>query len=233
MAELNDELRALLQEKGAATVGFGDLTGLPAAVREGLPRGVSVAVRYPAAVIRGIHELPTAEYFDWYSRLNAQLDDMVTAGAEWLAARGYTAVAQTRARVGAGEKEDSTRLPHKTVATRAGLGWIGRSALFVTKEYGSMIRLSSILTDAPLAVAVPVDMSLCGTCAVCVEACPAGAISGESWVAGMPREALFDHVKCRAEARARSVRGFGKDVTVCGKCIAVCPHTQKRLRNIL
>ena len=46
-----------------------------------------------------------------------------------------------------------TALPHKTIATRAGIGWIGKSALLVTAKYGSAIRLSSILTDTPIETA--------------------------------------------------------------------------------
>ena len=45
-----------------------------------------------------------------------------------------------------------TVMPHKTVAVHAGLGWIGKSALFVTEKYGSAVRLTSVLTDAPLSI---------------------------------------------------------------------------------
>ena len=50
-------------------------------------------------------------------------------------------------------------LPYKTIATKSGLGWIGRSALFVTPEYGSAVALGAILTDMPLEfgkVSIPV-----------------------------------------------------------------------------
>ena len=73
---------------------------------------------------------------------------------------GYAAIAMTRSHVGNGEADDNTVLPHKTVATRAGIGWIGKSALLVTEQYGSMIRISSILTDAPLETAVPVRSAM-------------------------------------------------------------------------
>jgi len=224
--ELTDFIKEELFRQGAVLVGIGDLTGLPADVREGLPVGICVAAKYPAEIIQGIAELPTQEYYDWYTKLNEQLDAMVTFGAETLRAKGFQAVAKTRAVSGNGELVDNTTLPHKTVATRAGLGWIGKSALFVNETYGSMIRISSILTDAPLETAVPVDRSKCGDCMICKEACPAGAVSGREWDVSLYRDEFFDVIKCRATAKERSRRGFGSDHSVCGKCIEVCPYTR-------
>lgn len=89
-------------------------------------------------------------------------------------------------------KDYRSVLPHKTVATRAGIGWIGKNCLLVTREYGSAIRLSSLLTDAPLHGNDPIDKSLCGTCHKCVDACPAAALTGKLWHAGTLREELFD-----------------------------------------
>ncbi len=74
-----------------------------------------------------------------------------------------------------------TELPHKTVATRAGLGWIGKCALLVTRQFGSAVRLTSFLTDAELECAVPVTQSACRGCTLCVDTCPAGAVSGRQW----------------------------------------------------
>jgi epoxyqueuosine reductase QueG len=44
---------------------------------------------------------------------------------------------------------------------------------------------------------------------------------------GLPREAIFDAAKCRDTARARAMQGFGEEITICGKCIEVCPYTKK------
>ena len=220
---INDELL----RSGANMVGFGNITEIAGNVCVELPIGVSVAVAYPKEVIRGIADLPTLEYREWYDKLNKRLDAMVTHGAEMLRARGYRAVAQTLEYVERNKIGYNTLLPHKTVATRAGIGWIGKSALLVTEEYGSAIRLSSILTDAPLHAAQPITESRCGDCMVCTNACPAGAVSGRLWEMGLYRDEFFDPVKCSKTARERSKRGFGGEITICGKCIEVCPHTRR------
>jgi len=227
MEDLTGFIKNALLEHGAVLVGVGDLTELPEDVRCGMPIGISVAVRYSDEVIKGIAELPTPEYFRWYTSLNKKLDALVTFGAETLRAHGYAAIAQTRAQVGNGEEDLNTALPHKTVATRAGIGWIGKSALLVTEQYGSMIRLSTILTDAPLEPDTPINQSRCGDCMVCTDACPGKAISGKAWELGLYRDELFDPVKCRDAARERSQQGFGGGATVCGKCIEACPYTQR------
>lgn len=226
-SNLTLHIKTELLRLGADIVGFGNLDELPEDVREGLPVGISVAAAYPKEVIRGISDLPTQEYREWYDRLNEKLDAIVIQGASFLQEMGYKAVAQSREYVGNGEAVNNTTLPHKTVATRAGLGWIGKCALLVTDKYGSAIRLSSILTDAPISTTLPVNKSRCGNCMICTGACPANAVSGKAWEVGLYRDEFFDPVKCRATARERAKKGFGGDITICGKCIEVCPYTQQ------
>lgn len=228
---LSAGLRASLLGFGADLVGFGGLGELPAKVREGLPVGVVVAVKIPPDIVRGISELPTMEYCQFYRRANALLDQIVARGAEYLIGLGFQAVAQTREKVGFGEKEDRTLLPHKTVATRAGLGWIGKCALLVTEEHGSAVRLSSILTDAPLTLGAPVNVSRCAGCSVCRDACPAKAVSGKSWSPELRREDFFDATLCRRTAEERSFLGFGGGDTICGKCVEVCPRTRRAMKG--
>ena len=228
MDKLTENFTNTLLSFGADLCGFGDLSELSPESRGHLPMGVCVAVFVPAGIIKGIAELPTYDYFDFYTRANELLDSIVIRGAEYLSAAGYTAIAQTRARAGSGEASLETLLPHKTVATRAGIGWIGKCALLVTEERGAMLRLSSILTDAPLETAdTPNDKSRCGSCSACRDACPGGAVSGTLWEKAMPREAFFDAEKCRDTARERSKRGFGGNATICGKCIEVCPYARR------
>lgn len=227
MSNLTKVVTDELVRRGADLVGAGDLTMLTEDVRCGLPTGISIAVKYPREVIRGIAELPTLEYQNWYNTLNERLNSLVIFGEELLKSMGYSAVAQTRKYIGNTEG----KLPHKTVATRAGLGWIGKCALLITEQYGSMVRLSSVLTNAPLTHSRPVNQSKCGGCRVCTDACPGGAVTGKEWNVEMNREDFYHAVLCRDTALERSKLGFGKAATLCGKCIVVCPYTQRYLRN--
>lgn len=229
--DLTAELKETLLRGGADLAGAGDLTQLPAEQRGGLPFGISIAVKYPKEIIRGISHLPTPEYKQWYDTLNQRLDKLAALGAEFLERQGYRAVAKSRAQVGGYGGDCLTLLPHKTVATRAGLGWVGKCALLVTEQYGSMVRLTSILTDAPLTAAEPVNQSRCGNCTACRDACPAGAIHGAAWEPGTARSALFDYRRCQEAARARSMEGFGQRADLCGKCIEACPYTRRYLNQ--
>lgn len=231
MHSTSDDVKQLLTSKGADLVGFADLSALPQEQRSGMPFGISVALKYPPQIIRGIRELPTPAYLEWYNKLNEQLDELARAGAEMLQQLGYAAIAQTRTQVELGATALSSVLPHKTIATCAGLGWIGKSALLVTPQFGSMIRLSSILTDAPLEPAQPIRTSRCGNCMICVQACPGAAILGCNWQPELKRESFFDAAQCRETALQRSLVGLGEEKTICGKCIEICPYTQRYLRK--
>lgn len=231
MSDLTQYIKDELLSHGADLVRIGALSELPSHIRCDLPIGICVAVKYPKEVIRGISDLPTREYYDQYNRLNEKLDMLVTLGADALKAFGYQAVPQTRAYVEQFETDYDSLLPHKTVATRSGLGWIGKSALLVTEAFGSMIRISSILTDAPLEAAKPINKSKCGDCIVCTESCPAGAISGKLWEVSISRDEFFNAVACRKTARERAKRGFDIEITQCGKCIEVCPYTRRYLNG--
>lgn len=227
MHSLDETLKELLVDSGAALVGFADLTPM---AQEGMDRGVSVAVNVPAEVIRSIEDGPTRDYFDAYHSINARLDRIVTAGADYLRSQGYRAFAQTTDAVV--ESEDyRTKLPHKTVATRAGLGWIGKCALLVTERYGSAVRLSSLVTDAPLSCGIPVTQSRCAACTACTDACPGKAVSGDLWTPQKDRDEFFHPLDCRRAARKLAAEKIHEEITLCGKCIFVCPYTQRYLRS--
>ena len=90
-----------------------------------------------------------------------------------------------------------TPLPFKTLATRSGLGWIGKSATLVTKEYGNAIRLNGVLTDMPIQSGVPINSSLCGDCEECIKSCPGKAVKGKLWDLHTDRDELLDASECK------------------------------------
>jgi epoxyqueuosine reductase len=231
MAALNDELITLLKSQGASLVGFADLQEIDADTRDSLPFGVSIAVALNPQIIAGIRDGPNRPYYEEYERANHLLDRLGLQAAEYLGQKGYKAVSSNATNAGINRQTLSTRLPHKTTATRAGLGWIGKSALLVTEEYGSAVRLTTVLTDALIAVGQPVNKSQCGECTACVEICPAGALSGNDWQAGIPRESLYNAFACRETAGEFEKTREGVHDSICGICIAACPWTQKYLEK--
>jgi epoxyqueuosine reductase QueG len=214
---------------GAALVGFADLRALPEEVRHGLPYGISFAVAVDAEIVADVIDGPTVEYAGEYERTNDMLDQMGEAVAEMLRAEGHQAVAvPATSSVGLDLRTLSSVLPHKTVATRAGLGWIGKCALLITEEYGSAIRLATVLTDAEVCAAEPVDESRCGDCTACLDVCPTDAPTGELWEAGVPRERILDAFACMRMAKEMAGR-VGVRHIICGMCIAACPWTRRYL----
>jgi epoxyqueuosine reductase len=218
-----EELKTILAENGADLVGFADLSEMLGPEEK---YGISVAVKLPREIVLSIMEGPTRAYFDQYHELNGVLDRLVTEGAEYLQSCGYHATAQTTDSI-VEYGTYMTRMPHKTVAVRAGLGWIGKSALFVTEDFGSAVRLSSILTDAPVIPGEPVTASKCGDCMICSNSCPGKAISGKRWQIDLDRDSFFDPLACRKKAREIAAEAIQEEITLCGKCIAVCPYTRK------
>lgn len=70
---------------------------------------------------------------------------------------------------------DSAPVLEKALARNAGLGWIGKHTLLLSREAGSWFFLGEIYTDLPLPVDAPASAH-CGSCTRCIEVCPTGAI---------------------------------------------------------
>ncbi len=225
---LTEELKALLLQKGAEMVGIGNMEGISECSYQ---TGVSAAIPLPVNIVRDLLHAPTKEYYDMYDTLNGRLNEIVLAGEGFLRERGYEAYAQTTDRVEI-DADNRSRLPHKTVATRAGLGWIGKNGLLVTETFGPAVRISSLLTNAPLRCDCPVVSSRCGACLLCVRNCPAQALHGTLWEAGMEREKIVDVKQCYRKQIEIMYRETGIETDLCGKCFAVCRYTRNYLRSV-
>lgn len=225
--ELTEELKKLLYCQGANLVGIGDISEVGNC---NYKVGVAVAVSLPQKIIIDLQKAPTKEYYDLYYALNKKLNEIVLVGEEFLRNHGFEAYAQTTNRVKVGQNYIS-ELPHKTVATRAGLGWIGKNCLLVNSQYGSAIRISSLLTNAPLKCDKPINRSRCGGCDLCIKNCPAQALKGTLWEVGIQREKMIDVEKCYKKQVEIMSEATGIETDLCGKCFAVCAYTQKSMRN--
>jgi epoxyqueuosine reductase len=230
MDDLSASLKESLLSRGASLVGFADISALPPDSRHSLPYAVSIATALDASVIAGILNGPTPQYYAEMGRVNRLLVDLGRYSAGVLRKNGFAAISLEIQRKDIDWGILSVPLPVKTVATRAGLGWIGKCATLVTREYGNAVRLFTVLTDARLDVGTPIDVSHCADCEACVKACPAHAPSGKPWDVNMNRDDFYDAFACRKMAE-ESCAKIGIDARLCGICIAACPWTQQYLKK--
>lgn len=221
-------LEALLGDLEVDLYGYAAAGGLFGGEWANWPYAISIAMALPKGSLAAVAEGPTFAYYAAYQSINIALNRAAQALESWLRKQGYAA--QAFAATVAAEELDSdlgkdliAPVQHKTVATRAGLGWIGKSGLLITRRHGPRVRLASVFTTMPLPVAVPIESSECGGCTCCVRACPASAIKGTPWRTGVPREALVDVQACRRTAERLLWTRTGHRDSVCGICIAVCP----------
>lgn len=229
MKEWQERLTPLIREFGGSLVGYASLSDVPEAKAAGFTGAVSIAVALKPSIVRELGAGPTLAYYIEYQRVNGVLDHLDQLAADWLIAEGYEAHPLIRANVAIDWEALTTLIPHKTVAIRAGHGWIGRSALVVTPQYGSAVRFSTVLTNAPIDARPPVPDG-CGTCRACKDACPATALAGIPWSAQLQRKDYYDAFACKSFAGDRC-RKLGVDENICGICIHACPYSQKFIRT--
>ncbi len=70
---------------------------------------------------------------------------------------------------------DTSPILEKALAERAGVGWIGKHSILVSKELGSFFAICEILTDLEIEPDAP-EKNKCGNCTKCIDACPTCAI---------------------------------------------------------
>ena len=221
--DLNTAVLNLLREHGADLVGIGDVAGL---APDDYRYAIVAALALPVDIVEDIPNGPTPAYQATYKVYNDRLDAMATAVADLLTAEGHRTLPLTRANAPWDPQTAATPFPYKTAATRAGLGWVGKCALLVTPEYGSAVRLTVMLTDAPLTPNEPITASRCGACHACADACPGNAIRNTLWHPGIDRAELVDIPACQKAAGDRAEVTLGVRTTICGRCFAACPYTK-------
>lgn len=219
-------LEVKLKDMGATFVGFSKLDrGLPDKLSQ-LSYAVTIGIRLSDFIIDEIEDAPTYTYFHHYRTLNALIDQITLRGMSWIQDQGYKAVAVPASQtVNDANESYSAIFPHKTAAVMAGLGWIGKNGLFISSEYGPRVRLGSILTNMELPAGNSIMESKCGDCRLCVDRCPAMALTGNCWYEGCSRSHIVDAKACSDYMRTK-FKHIGRGA-VCGICIRVCPQGTK------
>lgn len=109
---------------------------------------------------------------------------------------------------------------HIPLAISAGLGQLGKHGSLICKEFGSSMRIATILTDLPLAIDQPIDIAvddLCIGCRRCTIDCPVDAIVDDKQLVRGETKWYVDFDKCAPYFTA---------TVGCGICIEVCPWTK-------
>lgn len=221
---LETEIRKELTNRGAAFVHFVGVSQLSGQQNKGLNTAILFGLPLTPEFIQEV--ISKEDYVqelirnnrkneDEFSRKEAETDGIADALVDFLQAKGYSAYSQSERNLIANNCYDavthSTPLPHKTIAVLAGMGWIGKNNLLITNELGCAISMCAVLTNAPVITETYSEApSKCGTCTICREVCPTGAIKGKNWDKNSPRDERIDVYTC----------------TTCLKCLVHCPRTQ-------
>lgn len=116
---------------------------------------------------------------------------------------------------------DSAPVMERQWAQRAGLGWLGKNALLLSKKQGSFFFLAELIIDLELEYDQPIA-NHCGTCTACIDACPTQAITQPGVVNGSQCISYFT-IELKEELPA-SVKGQFEDwMFGCDICQDVCP----------
>jgi len=218
-----------LISKGVEFIRFVDISHLSEKQNKGYSNAILFGIPLTPTYLKKVGE--TIDYVkkmiqnkevesDEFHLIELKTDQIADELARFLQSEGYEAYSQSEKNIeetGYYDKEKNrTPLPHKTIATHAGLGWIGKHNLLVTNDYGSALSMCSVLTNAPLeTVSFEPTETKCGACNVCVQICPEQAIKGNLWTRNSSRDEIIDVRKCFP----------------CLQCMVHCPHTQKYIKS--
>lgn len=217
---MNDYISQFLNERFVSDYGFAECNDTPF---DGLCSAISMVFHLSDAVVDQIDTAPTHTYFQHYRTMNAYIDSTMNQLVMALQRKGYNAAA-----IPASQSVEGLQglFPHKKAAVRAGLGYIGKSCLFISRRFGPRVRLGTVFTDAPLDTLCMEQKSLCGDCDICSKACKAMAIKNVNFENNMTREDIYDAKAC-SDYMKNEFKNIGRGA-VCGVCMRVCPKGIKK-----
>ena len=219
---LQRRLEALAYQNGADFFGVADLDPVHEfIVNQGgpmpgeFPRGVSMGMRISDTIVdtHSPDEKHGLSLYWWhvYNVVTPMLDVLAQRVQQEIQGEGFKTL-HVPGSMPYNRKTLKSLFPHKLAAHLSGLGWIGKSCLLVTPEFGPRVRFVTVLTDAPLKTGKPLDKK-CGKCTRCIDACPVNALKGIEFRPEDPVETRFDTRKCEGFRRTNP----------CGICVASCP----------
>ena len=147
---------------------------------------------------------------DYHAVLGARTDRLL----EWMRASADGPF-EARAYVDTGPVQE------RVYAQHGGVGWIGKNTCLINPELGSWVFLSEIICSLDLETDAP-GLDQCGTCTLCLEACPTGALP-EPWVLDATRCLSYLTIELKGAIPETQREGIGNHVYGCDICQDVCP----------
>jgi epoxyqueuosine reductase len=115
---------------------------------------------------------------------------------------------------------DANQHVDREAAARAGVGFYGKNTMLITRRHGSWVVLGTLVTDIDIEPTPPLELD-CGSCTLCIDACPTGALD---------EPGTLDSTKCLSYwTQARDPipppyrADLGAQVYGCDICQDVCP----------
>ena len=122
---------------------------------------------------------------------------------------------------------DSSPVLERSLAVRAGLGWIGKSSMLIAPHAGSALFLCEIL----LSIAIPPDDPYvkdgCGRCRRYIDACPNDCIDPETRTIRADRCAAYLTIEHKGEFTDEQSKLAGNHLFGCDECLLACPHNAR------
>lgn len=129
---------------------------------------------------------------------------------------------------------DSAPVMEREYAQRAGLGWFGKNTCLINSARGSWFLIGVLLTTVEIE-RDEMAVGGCGTCRLCVDGCPTGAIveRGGVWQVDARRCISYLTIEKRGEFLESEGEMVGDWVFGCDVCQEVCPFNQARVSQPL
>lgn len=194
--------------------------------------GISIGINIPDDIVDNLdYGRGRWTYQDAFIGVNNLLNEKSSDILNIITPKGYEAVCVDSSYILPGENFVG-EISHKLVANLAGLGWIGKSALFINSYYGPRVRWATILTNAKFPVENNRIKSRCNSCRLCVDNCPANAFNDVEFDENIPRDSRYDAKACFGYFQ--KLESEGKPPK-CGICVKVCPwglrNKDKRIKE--